>query len=60
MQTRTHRETPLATSAAATLTSLAAAALWHERAARAQASSPASVTTDAGAIRTITQECVFS
>jgi hypothetical protein len=60
MKTRTHRETPLATTAAATLTSLAAAALWHERAAQAQASSPGSLTTDAGTIHSITQECVFS
>jgi len=60
MQARTHRETPLVTTAAATLTSSAAAALWHERAAQPQASSPASVTTDAGTIHLITQECVFS
>ncbi|MBK6600298.1 MAG: hypothetical protein IPG28_01765 [Betaproteobacteria bacterium] len=60
MQTRTHRKAPLAATAAATLPSLAAAGLWHERAAPAQAFSPASVTTDAGTIRAITQECVFS
>jgi hypothetical protein len=60
MQSRTHRKTLLATTAATTLTVSATAAVWPERAAQTQASAPAGVTTDAGTIRVIAQERAFT
>ena len=52
MPHQTHRHTLLAAAAASVLCAASVV--------QAQSAAPASVTTDAGTIRAITQECVFS
>ena len=62
MRTQAHPKTAIATAVAATLTLAAAAALWPDVAAQAQAqdaSAPTSVHTDSGTIRAITAEKFF-